>query len=67
MTRVARYYWRYSSVRDLDMTPTFIMVFYIVIASRYIACGNGDDELFSLSGVAIVLFVGVPFFVGRLR
>lgn len=49
------------------MTPTFIMVFYIAIASRYIACGNGDDELYSLSGVAIALFLGMRFFVGRLR
>lgn len=41
------------------------MVFCIAIASRYIACGNGDDKLYSLSGVAIALFLGVRFFVGR--
>ncbi len=56
-----------AGVRYLDMTPTLILGFILAIAARYIARGIGDNELYILSGVAIALFLGVRFFVGRLR
>jgi len=56
-----------AGVKYLDMTATLVILFAVVLASRYIARGIGNDELYILSGVGIAMFVAVRFFLGRLR
>ena len=55
-----------AGVRYIDMTPTLIVGFVVVIATRYIARGLDNMELYVLSGVGIALFLGLRFAMGRL-
>ena len=55
-----------TGVRYIDMTPTLIVGFVVVIATRYIARGLDNMELYVLSGVGIALFLGLRFAMGRM-
>ena len=56
-----------AGVRYLDMTPTLVIGLMAVVASRYIASGMNNNELYMLSGIGIALFIGLRVLMLRLK
>jgi hypothetical protein len=63
----ARAFHHEASALYLDMTPVLVILMVIFLAMRYISRGVGEIEMLVLSGVATAIFIGLRFFMHRLR
>jgi hypothetical protein len=63
----ARAFHHEAAARYLDMTPLVILLLVVSLALRYVSRGLGEVELLVLSGVATAVFIGLRFFMYRLR
>lgn len=63
----ARSFQHEAAAHYFDMTPLAVILLVAFLALRYIARGLGDAELLVLSGVATAIFIGLRFFMHRLR
>ena len=63
----ARSFQHEAGVRYMDMTPVIIVGFIVFAAMRFMSRGMSDTELYVISGIASVVFIGLRFFMWRLR
>ena len=63
----ARSFQHEAAAHYLDMTPLVVILMVVFLALRYISRGVGDAEMVVLSGVATAIFIGLRFFMYRLR
>jgi len=63
----ARGFEHEAGIRYLDMTPAIVIGLVGFIALRYISRGIGEVEMLVLSGVASAVFMGLRYFMFRMR
>jgi integrase/recombinase XerD len=66
-SRFSRQISHSGAVKKIDLSPVFVIIGAVLVASRFIARGSGNLDGYMFAGVGGALFMMLRFFVGRTR